>query len=525
MKTSRYVIFILVLVLIFWSTFFTFQNMLYAANSSWINATAKISVCGNHIKEGGEHCDGNDFGGKTCTDFGFEAGDLSCSTSCEYNTTNCTTSAEKTAIPLFTSSIGGSYNLDNAGDSLEIDLPVNFYNQDLRLQMFSYEPSFFESSKPAPSGKLFSANPYNLVFINPDGNTISTIFQPATITLAYTNSDISGINENTLVPYHWGSHDSSWSPITGYTLDKVNNKIIFTTSTFSSFAIFGSPLPSCGDHTCNGSENCSTCSIDCGNCPVGGGGGGGGGGGSSGYIIPATSVTFSGRAYPKSTITLLKDAQIAATTIADANANFNFTLSGISSGNYIFSVYSEDNKGNRSSLLTFPVSVTSGTATSIGGIFIAPTIAVDKKEVKKGDDIQIFGQSSPNSEITISVNSDEEFFSKIKTDKSGVYLYNFDTTPLEIGQHSTKSKSAVSGDISSFSKVISFTVGTKNVYNQTVETSLKGDVNSDKRVNLVDFSIAAFWYKKPFPPASVDLNKDGKVDLIDFSIMAYYWTG
>jgi len=37
--------------------------------------------------------------------------------------------------------------------------------------------------------------------------------------------------------------------------------------------------PSCGDASCNGSETCSSCATDCGQCNNGGGGGGGGGGG------------------------------------------------------------------------------------------------------------------------------------------------------------------------------------------------------------------------------------------------------
>jgi len=267
-----------------------------------------------------------------------------------------------------------------------------------------------------------------------------------------------------------------------------------------------------------------SCEFNTSACTSGGGGGGGGGGG---YIppTPQTTVNFSGRAYPKSTVTLLKDAQIAASTAAGADSNFQISLSGISAGNYIFSVYSEDKNGNRSSLLTFPVGVTSGVTTNVSGIFIAPTIAVDKSEVKRGDNIAIFGQSVPNSEITISVSSDEEFFNKVNADASGVYLYNFDTSPLAMEQHFTKSKAAHNGEISSFSKTISFLVGTKNVVAKPTEVVSKGDMNNDKQVNLVDFSITAYWYKRPSPPASVDLNSDGKVDLVDFSIMAYFWTG
>jgi len=266
--------------------------------------------------------------------------------------------------------------------------------------------------------------------------------------------------------------------------------------------------------------NTSACTLP---PPAGGGGGGA-------YIPPAppeTRVNFSGRAYPKSTVTLLKDAQIAATTIVDANANFSLSLSGLSSGNYIFSVYSEDNKGVRSSLLTFPVSVTSSATTQISGIFIAPTIAVDKSEVKRGDNIAIFGQSAPQADMVISVSSEEEFFGKTISDKDGIYLYNFDSSFVDYGTHYTKSKASIGNQaVSNFSNVISFKVGTKTIKAEEPQKApAKGDLNNDKRVNLIDFSIAAYWYKRPSPPATADLNSDGKVDLVDFSIMAYYWTG
>jgi hypothetical protein len=277
-----------------------------------------------------------------------------------------------------------------------------------------------------------------------------------------------------------------------------------------------------------GTLSCSaSCNFNTSACTSGGRGGGGGGGGGVYAPLPAeTKVVFSGRAYPNSVVTLLKDAQIAATTIAGADANFSITLSGLSGGNYIFSVYSEDNKGNRSSLLTFPVSVTSGITTQISGIFIAPTIAVDKSEVKKGDNIAIFGQSAPQSEITIQVSSDKEFFVKTLSDKNGVYLYNFGTEVLDYGSHLTKSKAAKDGEISSFSKAVSFLVGTKNVFAVLPQKCpAKADLNGDCRVNLVDFSIAAYWYKRSSPPKNVDLNGDGKIDLVDFSIMAFYWTG
>lgn len=253
------------------------------------------------------------------------------------------------------------------------------------------------------------------------------------------------------------------------------------------------------------------------------------GGGGGGVSTPQTTVIFSGRAYPKSTITLLKDAQVAATTVAGADANFQVTLSGLTGGNYIFSIYSEDSQSNRSSLLSFPVGVTAGATTNVGGIFIAPTINIDKSQVKKGDNIAIFGQSSPNADVTIVVNSENEIFAKTKSDTGGAYLYNFDTTVLELGEHSTKSKAAVDNEISGFGKAVGFSVGDKTI-TKTETKFLKGDLNKDGKVNLIDFSIAAYWYKRSitvaFKPVEVErLNGDGKVDLVDMSIIAYHWTG
>lgn len=279
-----------------------------------------------------------------------------------------------------------------------------------------------------------------------------------------------------------------------------------------------------------GSLSCtSACTFNTSQCTSvssgGGGGGGGGGGAQSSPSIPETNVVFSGRAYPLSRVSILKDGQLVVTTIAGLDSNFMVTISNLSTGNYTFAVYGEDKKSIRSSLFTFPIYITSGVTTKIGGIFIAPTIAVDKSEVKRGDTIAIFGQSAPASEITISVNSDEEIFVKKISDASGAYLLNFDTSILEMGQHQTKSKAALSGEITAFGKVIGFTVGTKNVATVFSSSIKKGDLNKDGRVNLVDFSIAAYWYKRASPPASADLNGDSKVDLVDFSIMAFHWTG
>lgn len=255
------------------------------------------------------------------------------------------------------------------------------------------------------------------------------------------------------------------------------------------------------------------------------------GGGGGGYVpVSSTGVIFSGRAYPLSTVVLLKDAQVAVRTVAGPDAKFEITLSGLSPGDYLFSLHSEDRDGRRSSLVIFPIMLSYGATTRVGGVFIPPTIDVDKAEVRRGDNIAIFGQTVPESNVVINVNSNNDIFLPTESDEDGVYYSNFDTSVLEYGGHTARSKSSLANTVSNFGYLVNFKVGEANVMKSISVKSLKGDLNNDGRVNLVDFSIAAFWYKRTLSSTfmaveSERLSGDGKVDLGDFSIMAFYWTG
>ena len=52
--------------------------------------------------------------------------------------------------------------------------------------------------------------------------------------------------------------------------------------------------------------------------------------------------------------------------------NFNISVGGFSSGNFIFSIYAENDLGNRSELMSFPIEVKRGESTEIRNIFFAP---------------------------------------------------------------------------------------------------------------------------------------------------------
>ncbi len=249
------------------------------------------------------------------------------------------------------------------------------------------------------------------------------------------------------------------------------------------------------------------------------------GGGGVGYVQAGSTVNFSGRAYPLSKVTIMKDFVPIVTTVAGQDAKFFVSVSSLDPGDYNFSVYGEDNNGRKSESISFPIIITSNITVDITGIFISPTIAVDKTDVIKGDNVTIFGQGIPESNVVISVHSNNEIFKTIPTDKNGIYLWVLDTSPLEIGEHLAKSKTVATDTASDYGKGVNFNVGEKGKIDSLICGSGKGDLNCDGTVDVIDYSIMAFWYKKPNPPAKIDLNHDGIVDLIDFSILAYYWNG
>ncbi|GIW66877.1 MAG: hypothetical protein KatS3mg095_0775 [Candidatus Parcubacteria bacterium] len=279
-----------------------------------------------------------------------------------------------------------------------------------------------------------------------------------------------------------------------------------------------------GTLTCN--SNCTFNTSQCTIQPPAGGGGGGGG-----YVPSYGTVILSGRAQPNSDVFLMSDGQIRASIRVDSDGKFRFTLSNLSPGSYIFTLYAEDTEGRRTTLHSIPAVVTAGLTIEIGNIFLSPTIDIDKTQVRRGDILRIFGQTAPNSNVIIVVSSEEEMYFQVQAENDGGYLYALNTIDLDYGQHLTKSRSILANQlVSPFSRALAFQVATASVIQKPSKCPLRGDLNNDCRVNLIDFSIAAYWYKRKLSSnfekiEREDLNGDGKVDLVDFSIMAYYWSG
>ena len=264
--------------------------------------------------------------------------------------------------------------------------------------------------------------------------------------------------------------------------------------------------------------NCAFNASACAAAPAPSGGGGGGGGSGVIYTPPATGVTLQGKAYPNAPLTVLKDGQVAAITKADSFGDFKIQLTTITAGAYTFGIWAEDKDGVKSVTFSFTVTVIAGTVTTISGIFIPPTINLSQQNVSRGEILDIYGQTAPQSNVDVHIYSDE-IVKKAEADKNGSWNYSLNTTDLNEGAHTTKAKSDSNGLISTFSQTLSFYIG-RGIPGAICQWA---NLNGDGRVNLVDFSILLYWWGRANDCA--DQNKNGVVDLADFSVMMYYWTG
>jgi hypothetical protein len=286
----------------------------------------------------------------------------------------------------------------------------------------------------------------------------------------------------------------------------------------------------------SGSLLCSHCSISTVNCTIrsseggvpGSGSSGGGSGATTGYnpgqaTQQPTKVIASGSSYPDSDVHILVDGKVIGIVKADSQANFYFESADIVPGVASFGFWSQDKNSLKSTLLTLTFQVVSQAATTISGIYISPTIEINKSSVKQGELVSIYGQTVPQTQVNVHINSNKEIVQNTNSKNTGDWNLNFDTTPLEEGFHTAKAsfQSKVSGNIieSGFSRSISFNVGKLGGQPECPN----GDLNKDGRVNLTDFSILLYYWTTN--NACADQNQNGTVDLVDFSIMMYYWTG
>ncbi|MFA5945925.1 MAG: hypothetical protein WC802_03390 [Patescibacteria group bacterium] len=244
--------------------------------------------------------------------------------------------------------------------------------------------------------------------------------------------------------------------------------------------------------------------------------------------VSSSSETFLGLAYPNSSVAILKDGQLVATVETDASGGFSSKITNLSIGTFAFGFVATDTLGNHSALTTVEITA-SGSSTTTRDIFLSPTIAPIGFFVSSSAVVAVTGSSAPDADVRLSITSvsgDVILTRHAQADANGEYSIQLAPNALPAGSYTVTATATLGGLTSTRSLPASFAIGAPNA----PLSYLKGDYNEDGQVNLVDFSIALYWYKQPLSPAFKVLelhhgNGDGILDLVDISILAYFWTG
>jgi hypothetical protein len=219
-----------------------------------------------------------------------------------------------------------------------------------------------------------------------------------------------------------------------------------------------------------------------------------------------TIVTFLGYSSPNAFLTIQEDGAVVGTTSANSSGGFNKSLYARVPGTHAYGIFAEDSQARVTPTYGFILNLAPQTETVISNLLLPTTI-----DVNAGVNINILGETSPNSTVTIFVHSGS--FTEMEEVGSGGDWDHLIATYMDPGFHNAYARVTKSGGLQSIdSNMVNFDV-----------TCKIADLNCDGRVDLIDFSIMMYYWGTSNPTA--DINHDGIVDLIDFSIMMYYWEG
>lgn len=152
---------------------------------------------------------------------------------------------------------GGSVSiLNNHGYGLNLTIPVSFADSDATFYAYQLNNGNIQSPLNNPQdSQLVGDHIYDLSALTNERSLISTFpTHPISLSLSYSSTDITNIDESSLLIYRYDPGDSGWTALTGCSHDKGIKNIRCSTDTFSTFALFGKPLSS----TSQASNNSST---------------------------------------------------------------------------------------------------------------------------------------------------------------------------------------------------------------------------------------------------------------------------
>lgn len=234
-------------------------------------------------------------------------------------------------------------------------------------------------------------------------------------------------------------------------------------------------------------------------------------------------VQLSGIAAPGAIVTITRDGTLISTLVSGVGADYSVILGTEPIGQHEYLLAAEDESGGILGSQTLALNLQSGSTTIVSGIFLGPSIAIDKTEVELGQSVTLSGQTAPGSSVTVTVSSTQVLDFSVVAASDGTWTRVVNTESVGTGQHSAKARAVTTGNtISAYSPSVSFLV---NPFDPATGKE-PSDINTDGSSNLIDLSILLFFWHSSNPSnPRADINNDGFVDIIDFSILLFQWTG
>jgi hypothetical protein len=154
-------------------------------------------------------------------------------------TTTCTGSA---AVESQTANnvalTGGSLNLLAGGLGLNLTVPNGYAATQALFQAKKIGKTATLIVTSLPTGYIAAGDYiYDLEALTGVSAKLTTFLAALTVKITYTDTDIAGIDENSLKIFRWDG--STWAILTGCVVDPTANTVTCTTDTFSMFGLFG----------------------------------------------------------------------------------------------------------------------------------------------------------------------------------------------------------------------------------------------------------------------------------------------
>ena len=130
-----------------------------SADSVSISASV-TGICGNGVVDAGEQCDGSNLNSQTCVTRGFTGGALSCTASCTFDTSSCTSSSgggTSQEIIVGPGGGGGGYSAHPVKIP-EKAIKLCDFNGDKKCNIVDLSIMLFYFNKPVPNGSRYDLN-------------------------------------------------------------------------------------------------------------------------------------------------------------------------------------------------------------------------------------------------------------------------------------------------------------------------------------------------------------------------------